>query len=47
MKINELPSSLTSNVKEKEGRGSGSGLGKTAGRCQRSKISIWGFNKWI
>ena len=49
MKINELPSSLTSNVKRKRrGRGSGSGLGKTAGRGvkgqkSRSGVSINGF----
>ena len=49
MKINELPSSLTSNVKRKRrGRGSGSGLGKTAGRGvkgqkSQSGVSINGF----
>ena len=49
MKINELPSSLTSNVKRKRrGRGSGSGLGKTAGRGvkgqkSRSGVAINGF----
>ena len=49
MKINELPSSLTSNVKRKRrGRGAGSGLGKTAGRGvkgqkSRSGVSINGF----
>ena len=33
MKINEIPSTLTSNIKRKRrDRGSGSGLGKTAGR---------------
>ena len=49
MRINELPSNLTSNVKRKRrGRGSGSGLGKTAGRGvkgqkSRSGVSINGF----
>ena len=49
MKINEIPSTLTSNVKRKRrGRGSGSGLGKTAGRGvkgqkSRSGVSINGF----
>ena len=49
MKINEIPSSLTSNIKRKRrGRGSGSGLGKTAGRGvkgqkSRSGVSINGF----
>ena len=49
MKINELPSTLTSNLKRKRrGRGSGSGLGKTAGRGvkgqkSRSGVSINGF----
>ena len=49
MKINELPSSLTSGSKRKRrGRGSGSGLGKTAGRGvkgqkSRSGVSINGF----
>ena len=49
MKINELPSNLTSNKKRKRrGRGSGSGLGKTAGRGvkgqkSRSGVSINGF----
>ena len=33
MKINQIPSNLTSSSKRKRrGRGSGSGLGKTAGR---------------
>jgi large subunit ribosomal protein L15 len=49
MKINEIPSSLTSGTKRKRrGRGSGSGLGKTAGRGvkgqkSRSGVSINGF----
>jgi large subunit ribosomal protein L15 len=49
MKINELPSTLTSNKKRKRrGRGAGSGLGKTAGRGvkgqkSRSGVSINGF----
>ena len=49
MKINEIPSTLTSNTKRKRrGRGSGSGLGKTAGRGvkgqkSRSGVSINGF----
>ena len=49
MKINEIPSTLTSNIKRKRrGRGSGSGLGKTAGRSvkgqkTRSGVSINGF----
>ena len=49
MKINEIPSTLTSNIKRKRrGRGSGSGLGKTAGRgvkgqTSRSGVSINGF----
>ncbi len=49
MKINELPSILTSNKKRKRrGRGAGSGLGKTAGRGvkgqkSRSGVSISGF----
>ena len=49
MKINELKSTLTSNTKRKRvGRGSGSGLGKTAGRGyngqkSRSGIAIKGF----
>ena len=49
MKINEIPSTLTSNIKRKRrGRGSGSGLGKTAGRGvkgqkSRSGVSIKGF----
>ena len=49
MKINEIPSTLTSNKKRKRrGRGSGSGLGKTAGRGvkgqkSRSGVSINGF----
>ena len=49
MKINEIKSSLTSNKKRKRvGRGSGSGLGKTAGRGvkgqkSRSGVSINGF----
>ena len=49
MKINEIPSTLTSNSKRKRrGRGSGSGLGKTAGRGvkgqkSRSGVSINGF----
>ena len=49
MKINELKSSLTSNKKRKRvGRGSGSGLGRTAGRGfkgqkSRSGVSINGF----
>ena len=49
MKINQLPSTLTSNKKRKRrGRGAGSGLGKTAGRGvkgqkSRSGVSISGF----
>jgi len=49
MDINELKSNLTSNKKRKRvGRGSGSGLGKTAGRGvkgqkSRSGVSISGF----
>jgi len=49
MKINELKSTLTSNKKRKRvGRGSGSGLGKTAGRGvkgqkSRSGVAINGF----
>ena len=49
MKINQLPSNLTSNKKRKRrGRGAGSGLGKTAGRGvkgqkSRSGVSINGF----
>ena len=49
MKINELKSNLTSNKKRKRvGRGSGSGLGKTAGRGvkgqkSRSGVSIKSF----
>ena len=49
MKINELPSTLTSsNKRKRRGRGSGSGLGKTAGRGvkgqkSRSGVSINGF----
>ena len=49
MKINQLPSNLTSGSKRKRrGRGSGSGLGKTAGRGvkgqkSRSGVSINGF----
>ena len=49
MKINEIPSTLTSNIKRKRrGRGSGSDLGKTAGRGvkgqkSRSGVSINGF----
>ena len=49
MKINEIPSTLTSNIKRKRrGRGSASGLGKTAGRGvkgqkSRSGVSINGF----
>ena len=49
MKINELKSTLTSNKKRKRvGRGSGSGLGKTAGRGvkgqkSRSGVAIKGF----
>ena len=49
MKINELPSTLTSNKKSKRrGRGAGSGLGKTSGRGvkgqkSRSGVSINGF----
>ena len=49
MKINQLPSNLTSGSKRKRrGRGSGSGLGKTAGRGvkgqkSRSGVSISGF----
>ena len=50
MKINQLPSILTSNKKRKRrGRGAGSGLGKTAGRGvkgqkSRSGVSINGFD---
>tara|TARA_Y100001970_G_C14161475_1_gene818797 strand:- start:579 stop:1040 length:462 start_codon:yes stop_codon:yes gene_type:complete len=49
MKINQIKSTLTSNKKRKRvGRGSGSGLGKTAGRGvkgqkSRSGVSINGF----
>ena len=49
MKINEIKSSLTSNKKRKRvGRGSGSGLGKTAGRGvkgqkSRSGVAIKSF----
>ena len=49
MKINELPSTLTSNKKRKRrGRGAGSGLGKTSGRGvkgqkSRSGVAINGF----
>ena len=49
MKINEIPSTLTSNKNRKRrGRGAGSGLGKTAGRGvkgqkSRSGVSISGF----
>ena len=49
MKINELPSNLTSSKKRKRrGRGAGSGLGKTSGRGvkgqkSRSGVSINGF----
>ena len=49
MKINELKSTLTSNTKRKRvGRGSGSGLGRTAGRGfkgqkSRSGVAIKGF----
>ncbi len=49
MKINELPSTLTSAKKRKRrGRGAGSGLGKTSGRGvkgqkSRSGVSINGF----
>ena len=49
MKINELKSTLTSNKKRKRvGRGSGSGLGKTAGRGvkgqkSRSGVALKGF----
>ncbi len=49
MKINQIPSTLTSGSKRKRrGRGSGSGLGKTAGRGvkgqkSRSGVSINGF----
>ena len=49
MKMNQLKSSLTSNKKRKRvGRGSGSGLGKTAGRGvsgqkSRSGVAINGF----
>ena len=49
MKINQIPSNLTSGSKRKRrGRGSGSGLGKTAGRGvkgqkSRSGVSIKGF----
>ena len=52
MKINELKSNLTSSKKRKRvGRGSGSGLGKTAGRGMkgqksRSGVSIKGFEGW-
>ena len=49
MKINQIKSTLTSNKRRKRvGRGSGSGLGKTAGRGvkgqkSRSGVSINGF----
>ena len=49
MRINELKSNMTSNKKRKRvGRGSGSGLGRTAGRGMkgqksRSGVSIKGF----
>ena len=49
MKINQIPSTLTSSSKRKRrGRGAGSGLGKTAGRGvkgqkSRSGVSINGF----
>ena len=49
MKINEIPSSPSSNKKRKRrGRGAGSGLGKTSGRGvkgqkSRSGVSINGF----
>ena len=49
MKINELQSTLTSKkIRKRVGRGSGSGLGKTAGRGvkgqkSRSGVSIKGF----
>ena len=50
MKINELKSTLTSSTKKRKrvGRGSGSGLGKTAGRGvkgqkSRSGVAIKGF----
>ena len=49
MKINQIPSTLTSSSKGKRrGRGSGSGFGKTAGRGAkgqklRSGVSINGF----
>tara|TARA_B110000008_G_C16842722_1_gene513372 strand:- start:459 stop:920 length:462 start_codon:yes stop_codon:yes gene_type:complete len=49
MKLNEIKSTLTSNKKRKRvGRGSGSGLGKTAGRGvkgqkSRSGVAINGF----
>ena len=49
MKINQIKSTLTSDKKRKRvGRGSGSGLGKTAGRGvkgqkSRSGVSINGF----
>ena len=49
MKINQLKSTLTSNTKRKRvGRGSGSGLGRTAGRGvkgqkSRSGVAIKGF----
>lgn len=49
MKINQIPSTLTSNKQRKRrGRGAGSGLGKTAGRGvkgqkSRSGVSINGF----
>ena len=49
MKINQIPSTLTSGSKRKRrGRGAGSGLGKTAGRGvkgqkSRSGVSINGF----
>ena len=49
MKINELKSNLTSNKKRKRvGRGSGSGVGRTAGRGMkgqksRSGVSMKGF----
>ena len=49
MKINQIPSTLTSNKKRKRrGRGSGSGLGKTSGRGvkgqkSRSGVAIKSF----
>ena len=47
MKINELPSNLTSGTKSKRrGRGSGSGLGKTAGRgVKGQKSRSGGYHK--